>query len=75
MRSQDQHLLDIMSSGNAEHFFKEILNERNRRHVCGFAPIYLALCVLDTGGTLLGYEQCPASADGGSLVSICGMLY
>ena len=75
MTTQDQRLLDIMSGGKAEDLFTEILNERNRRHVCGFAPIYLAMSVLGVKGTLLGYEQCPASADGDSLVSICGMLY
>ena len=75
MITRDQQLLDIMSGGKAEDLFTEILNERNRRNICGFAPIYHALSVLGVSGTQLGYEQCPASANGDSLVSICGMLY
>jgi len=75
LRSEDQRLIEIISSGLAEDLFTEIEGERNRRHVCGFTPIYLALSILGIRGTPLGYEQCPASADGGSLVSICGVLY
>lgn len=76
MAKQDKKLIDIMSRGKAEEFFTEISNERDRRHVCGLPPIYIALSVLSGAtGIPLGYAQCPASDDGSSLVSICGMVY
>ena len=39
-------------------------------------PIYIALWVLcGLKGTPTGYAICPASEDGTSVVSICGVLY
>jgi len=76
MAKQDERLIDIMSRGQADDFFAEIRGERDQRHVCGVPPIYIALSVLSgVTGRSVGYEQCPASDDGTSLVSICGILY
>ena len=76
MANQDEKLMDIMSYGSAEDFFAEISSEKDRRHICGMPPIYIALSILaGTDGMPSGYAQCPASEDGTSLVSICGMLY
>jgi hypothetical protein len=73
---QDQELINIMSHGQADDFLAHICKEKDRRHVCGVPPIYMLLSLLPgVQGKLLGYEQCPASPDGTSLVSICGMLY
>jgi predicted class III extradiol MEMO1 family dioxygenase len=76
LAGQDQHLLEILSQGNAEAFFQEIRAEGDQRRICGLPPIYIALSVLSgVKGDVIDYAQCPASEDGSSLVSICGMLY
>lgn len=76
LAKQDQQLLDILSQGNAEAFFQEIRAESDRRRICGMPPIYIALSALsEVKGNVTGYTQCPASEDGNSLVSICGVLY
>ncbi|TET41388.1 MAG: AmmeMemoRadiSam system protein B, partial [Dehalococcoidia bacterium] len=76
LASQDQRLIDIMSRGQAEDFFEEIRREDDQRHICGMPPIYIAQSVLSgVCGSSMGYAQCPASEDGSSLVSICGMIY
>lgn len=76
MAKQDRELIDIITQGNADDFFTEIKNEKDRRHVCGVPPIYLALSVLSgVKGKSVSYEQCPASEDGTSFVSICGVLF
>jgi hypothetical protein len=65
-----------MSHAQAEDFFEEIRREADQRRVCGMPPIYVAESVLSgVKGSSVGYAQCPASADGSSLVSICGMIY
>ena len=76
MARQDEELMGAICSGDAEAFYARIAEEGDRRHVCGVPPIYVALSVLSGAvGTALCYEQCPASDDGSSLVSICGVLY
>lgn len=76
LAAHDQRLIEIMSQGDAEIFFEEIRSEGDQRRICGMPPIYLALSVLSgCRGLLTGYAQCPASEDGTSLVSICGMVY
>jgi AmmeMemoRadiSam system protein B len=76
MAQQDKELIRIINQGNADDFFTEIKNEKDRRHVCGVPPIYLTLSVLSgINGDCVGYEQCPASEDGTSFVSICGVLF
>lgn len=76
MAKQDEELMAVINQGDAEDFFALISGERDRRHVCGVPPIYIALSVLDgVEGTTLGYSQCPASDDGTSLVSICGTVF
>ena len=76
LAEQDQRLMDIMGQGEAEDFFQEVKSEGDRRRICGLPPIYLALSILSgVTGSPTGYTQCPADADGGSLVSICGMIY
>lgn len=76
MAKQDERLIDIMSRRQAEDFFAEIRGERDARHICGLPPIYIARSILSgAAGRSVSYAQCPASEDGGSLVSICGILY
>ena len=49
--------------------------ESDARRICGLPPIYLTLKLLKGArGESFGYDQCPADADGGSVVSIAGVL-
>jgi len=76
LTAHDQTLIDILSGAEAEHFFEAIRSEGDQMRICGLPPIYLMLSVLtQVKGVSTGYAQCPASEDGGSLVSICGMTY
>jgi AmmeMemoRadiSam system protein B len=76
MARNDRELIDIIIGGNADDFFTKINNEKDRRHVCGAPPIYIALSSLaGIKGESVSYEQCPASEDGTSFVSICGVLF
>jgi len=76
LASQDKRLMEIMSRGQAQDFYEEIRREDDRRHICGMPPIYITQSVLSgVDGSSVGYAQCPASEDGSSVVSICGMIY
>lgn len=76
MAKDDEEIIQTMCHGNAGDFYSIIQKEKDRRHVCGVPPIYIALSSMPaTQGTSVGYAQCPASPDQTSLVSICGVLY
>jgi len=76
LRTQDGELLRVIATGDAEALFRLVAAEGNRRHICGLAPIYWMLRLLDGAtGILTGYEHCPADQRGTSLVSIAGMVF
>jgi len=69
----DQRLLSTIEKCDAEGLIEEVQSDGDRRRICGLAPIYLMLsAVAGSTGSVTGYEQCPASNDGTSIVSICG---
>ena len=76
LENKDRRLIEVLSNAEAEPFYQEIREEGDQRRICGMPPLHLMLSVL-TGvkGSPTGYAQCPASEDGGSQVSICGMVY
>ena len=54
----DLKFLALVEAGDAEGMFQSIAAEDDRRHVCGYPPIYMALRVLgETRGELLQYRQ------------------
>lgn len=74
INAADEGLLKSMCSADAEGFFNQIKNEKDRRRICGLAPIYMTLRTLEySQGETAGYIQCPADQINGSLVSICGV--
>ncbi|MDM8000282.1 MAG: AmmeMemoRadiSam system protein B [Dehalococcoidia bacterium] len=76
LEAQDRRLLDVLQQADPEAFLAEIKADGDQRRICGIPPIYILLAVLTgTKGSVTGYAQCPASPDGGSIVSICGMVY
>lgn len=72
----DKKLMDTICRADARAFFQEIKMERDRRHICGLSPIFLALRLLEGAqGEVAGYAQCPADQVGASWVSICGLSF
>jgi len=72
---KDARLLEAVCQGSSPEFFGQLREERDRRRICGLPPIYLMLRFLEScRGAVVDYDQCPADADGGSLVSIAGVL-
>ena len=77
LRDEDATSLDALSRGDAAGFFDDIRRQGDARRVCGLAPIHLAARLLGDGvvGEVVDYAQCPADVDGGSLVSIAGLVW
>ena len=77
LKADDDASLDAICRGDAAAFFQGLGAEEDRRRVCGLTPIYLALRLLgdNVSGFVTGYAQCPADPEGGSLVSIAGVLW
>jgi len=74
LQVQDEQLIATICAGDAEAFFQTLRAEENRRNVCGLAPIYLTLRLLeDAQGEPAGYARCPADTHNTSFVSICGV--
>ena len=75
LTAQDSESLTAICDGDDEAFFQLSRTESDIRRLCGLPPIYLTLRYLEGArGESLGYAQFPADADGGSLVSIAGVL-
>ena len=73
--ADDSESIAAICRGDAVEFFERSRRESDARRLCGLPPIYMALRTLNSGrGESLGYAQCPADDDGGSLVSIAGVL-
>jgi hypothetical protein len=76
LEAQDRRLIEVLGKADPEAFFDEIRGDGDQRRICGIPPIFIALSVLSgLAGSHAGYAQCPASEDGTSIVSICGMVY
>jgi len=75
LAKEDAASIAAIREGDAAGFFELSLAEGDRRRICGLPPIYMMLRLLDPmQGESMGYAQCPADANGGSLVSIVGAL-
>ena len=75
LAAADARTIAAIDAGDAQSFLDISRAERDARKICGISPIYIALRLLDgSKGESLGYAQCPADANGGSLVSIVGSI-
>jgi hypothetical protein len=75
LAAADDALIESVCAGDSRAFYQQIADEQDRRNVCGLSPIYLTLRLLgQTTGQRAGYERCPADQEGGSWVSVCGVL-
>jgi MEMO1 family protein len=71
----DAATLEACSKGDARAFLDTVRADRDARRICGIAPIYHTLhLVAGARGDVVAYDQCPADEDGGSLVSIAGVV-
>ena len=77
LSAEDSASMEDVRNGDAAAFFERSRAESDSRRICGISPIYLMLEMLsgrDILGESMGYDQCPADAQGGSVVSIAGAL-
>jgi AmmeMemoRadiSam system protein B len=75
LAAKDRQLLSSVEAGDGPGFFQQLRAEQDGRRICGLPPIFLTLRLLgSTRGEIVGYDQCPADAAGGSFVSIAGVL-
>ena len=72
----DEILIQAITEGDADIFFRTIAAEGDRRNICGLPPIYLTLRLLNGNvrGELTGYDRCPADEQNTSFVSVCGVV-
>ena len=77
LEAADLQLIETINHNDAPAFYGMIAAEGNRRNVCGVAPIYLTMRILNelAEGRLIAYDRCPADAQKTSFVSICGMVF
>lgn len=72
----DEELLKAICSGQPHAFLAPICAEQDRRRICGVSPIYLAMQLIGpVHGETVSYAQCPADANGGSVVTIAGIVF
>jgi AmmeMemoRadiSam system protein B len=58
LEREDREMIEVLCQGNAEGFLDNLLEDGNRRHICGFPCIYPMLRALDLrDGELLRYAQ------------------
>ena len=77
LAAEDSASMEDICDGDAAAFFERSRAESDSRRICGISPIYLMLEMLSgkgLRGESMGYDQCPADAQGGSVVSIAGAL-
>jgi MEMO1 family protein len=72
-KRRDIELLEAVLAVDAVEFFARVKREEDRRRICGLAPIYFTLSMLDScKGELVGYQQW---TDGASSVSFAGTVF
>ena len=77
LSAEDSASITDICNADAEAFFERSRAEADSRRICGISPIYMTLECLagkNLRGESTGYDQCPADAQGGSVVSIAGAL-
>ena len=75
LKTEDDASIAAIRSGSPQDFLDISVAESDARKICGLSPIYLMLRLLEgASGVHMGYDQCPADHNGGSIVSIAGAL-
>ena len=72
-KRRDEELLERIVNVDSRGFFETVKREGDRRRICGLAPIYFVLSMLDAQrGKMIGYKQW---TDGASSVSFTGTVF
>ena len=72
-KAKDRTLLESVKGVDRDQFFACVKNEGDERRICGLAPIYFQLSLLDgVRGEIISYDQW---TDGASSVSFAGALF
>ena len=72
-KEKDYALLQRITAVDAAAFFETVRREGDKRRICGLAPIYFVLSMLDSDrGELIEYRQW---TDGASSVSFAGAIF
>ncbi len=75
IRDHDLDLLGLVTEGKAADFYLKVAREKDRTHVCGLAPLYTMLRLLDgASAQLLSYEQW-VDETGQGLVSFGSLVF
>jgi hypothetical protein len=75
VESEDQRLIERLLALDAPGFFYEIAKDRDKRRICGFAPLYSLIHLLnDASGTHLKYSQA-FTPETGSAVTFTSMIF
>jgi AmmeMemoRadiSam system protein B len=75
VEAEDHKLVDRLSALDAPGFFKEIAKDQDKRKICGFAPLYSLIHLLEgTRGNHLHYGQA-FTPETGSAVTFTSLIF
>ena len=75
VESEDQRLIDRLAVLDAPGFFYEVAKDQDQRRICGFAPLYSLIHLLNgSRGTTLKYSQA-FTPETGSAVTFTSMIF
>jgi MEMO1 family protein len=75
LQAYDQTIVQHIVNGDAESWFAALAETHNATNVCGLAPVYLTLKLIEPSkGQALNYAMCPADEQNTSVVSVCGAV-
>jgi MEMO1 family protein len=75
VETEDRLLIDKLAALDAAGFFGEIAKDRDKRRICGFAPLYSLIQLLDGSyGRTLKYDQA-FTPETGSAVTFTSMVF
>lgn len=71
----DRAALEHIEAGDADGFFRSVAADKNARHICGVAPVYITLRLGRGRGELLRYGQGRIHPESGSVVSYAAVSF
>ena len=76
IKDSDELWLEAACAGDSGRLRDHMVRHGDPTRICGATPIFLMASMLgEARGRVVHYDQCPADAGFGSLVSIAGVLY
>ena len=75
VEEEDQRLIERLASSDAAGFFHEVAKDQDRRRICGFAPLYSLIHLLEgSRGRCLKYSQA-FTRETGSAVTFASLVF